>query len=186
MANKFTKEALQSLKSVGSVAPSSKFLAKTMLKHIDFSSPLVIVEFGPGTGALTKPLLSELSESSLLYSFELNETFANQLDQQFADESQLKLIIDSALQFDEYLLADGIDKVDYFVSSLPLTLMNTQSRNILLDKCSDYLADDGYFLQYQYSLNSYKRLKEKFATVNVDFTLINLPPAFVYVCSNLL
>jgi len=68
------------------------------------------------------------------------------------------------------------------VSSLPLTLLKEEDVIDLLDKIPNYLKKEGYFVQYQYSLGKYRLLKQKFARVNVDFTLRNVPPSFVYKC----
>ena len=54
----------------------------------------------------------------------------------------------------------------------------------ILDSTMKILTKDGVFIQYQYSLNAKKLLKSKFEKVNVDFTALNLPPAFIYHCRN--
>ncbi len=186
MSKSFTAHALHSLKSIGSVAPSSKFLVNNMLKSIDFSKPLVIVEFGAGNGAFTKSLITKVHKQSKLISFELNDDFVQELSQRLGKHQQLNLIHDSAFNFEEHLQNLGVKKVDYFVSSLPLALFNAQQKSEFLKTCSNYLQADGKFLQYQYSLNSYKKLKQNFNKVGLGFTLINVPPAFIYECTNAL
>ena len=47
--NEFKKE-----NRIGAIAPSSKFLAKKMMKEIDFSKDLNIIELGPGNGVFTE------------------------------------------------------------------------------------------------------------------------------------
>ena len=44
-------------------------------------------------------------------------------------------------------------------------------------------SKDGVYVQFQYSLNAHKLLKKKFNKVTLDFTPINMPPAFVYRCT---
>ena len=54
----FLKEGLKNLKTIGSVARSSKYLCKGMIKHVDFKTANVIVELGAGDGVITKHILS--------------------------------------------------------------------------------------------------------------------------------
>ena len=53
----FVKEVINSMKHVGAIAPSSRYLANNIIKHIDFEEDQVILEFGCGNGAITKQLL---------------------------------------------------------------------------------------------------------------------------------
>jgi len=66
--NLFTKEVLFSIKKVGAIAPSSKYLAKNILKDISFDENQVILEFGSGNGAITKHILKQLPSKSKLIS----------------------------------------------------------------------------------------------------------------------
>jgi phospholipid N-methyltransferase len=77
----------------------------------------------------------------------------------------------------------GIEKVDYLISSLPLAILPKADLDVLFKKIPQYLINDGNFVQYQYSLNKYKFLKSVFNSVKLDFTPINLPPAFIYRCT---
>jgi hypothetical protein len=73
--------------------------------------------------------------------------------------------------------------VDAVVSSLPLSIMDKAVVDHILDVARDSLAPGGRFLQYQYSLSQRHRLSRRYSNVAVGFTLLNIPPAFVYECS---
>ena len=45
----FIKESLKSLKEVGTVFPSSKFVVSKMIEPINFKKDISILEFGSGT-----------------------------------------------------------------------------------------------------------------------------------------
>ena len=47
-------------------------------------------------------------------------------------------------------------------------------------------APGGIFLQYQYWLTQKDELRRWFTDVKVGFTLVNIPPAFVYECRGVL
>ena len=49
--------------------PSSSFLAKKMLRNIDFASADVIVEFGPGNGAITNNYFKKTKSNSTINLF---------------------------------------------------------------------------------------------------------------------
>ena len=46
-----------------------------MLEPINFSNAKCIVEFGPGTGSITKELLNKMPKDALLLVFEINKEF---------------------------------------------------------------------------------------------------------------
>ena len=55
----FLGEFIKERKTVGAIAPSSKFLMKKMIAPIDFQKADVIVELGPGNGVFTKVFWKE-------------------------------------------------------------------------------------------------------------------------------
>lgn len=93
------------------------------------------------------------------------------------------LINGSAFAFDQFLEQHQIQKVDQYISSLPLSLLNENDIENLLAKVKAHLHPQGVFIQYQYSLDKYDLLKSHFKEVKLSFTPLNFPPAFVYRCS---
>src|SRR3989338_7901463 len=71
----FLRNFWKEKKMVGAMSPSSPFLAKKMLKSIDFKTVRVIVELGPGTGVFTRKMLEQLHPEGVLLVFELNDNF---------------------------------------------------------------------------------------------------------------
>jgi len=178
----FFKEAVSTFKTSGTVRPSSKYLINDCLKYLDFQEGQVVLEFGAGNGCVTQELLNRLPISSRLISFEVNPIFFDYCKKEFKNYANFTIVNHSAVAFEGVLKANAIEKVDYIVSSLPLTLLKEEDVIALLDKIPNYLKKEGYFVQYQYSLGKYRLLKQKFSRVNVDFTLRNVPPSFVYKC----
>jgi phospholipid N-methyltransferase len=177
----FLGEFIKGRKTVGAVAPSSKFLTKKMIAPIDFQKADIILELGPGNGVFTKAILERMKQTSKIFSFELNTAFYQHIFNN-VDDKRLTLINDSAEKIDEYLEKHGIGKVDYIVSSLPFTVIPKEVKLTIIDKCVNQLKDDGMFIQFQYSLNAKKLLSLKFSQVKIDFSALNFPPAFVYKC----
>jgi len=181
--SKFFNEFLKERKTVGAVSPSSKFLMRKMLAPIDFSKAKVVVELGPGNGVFTKGILDRMSPDAKLLSFELSQNFYNHINLKISD-SRLVLINDSADKLEQYLASEGIDHVDYVVSSLPLAVIPNEVKTKVLNSCVKVLGEHGKYIQFQYSLNAKKLLKSKFGAVNLGFVPVNIPPAFVYQCNN--
>ena len=88
----------------------------------------------------------------------------------------------SALDLDLILREQSIEKVDFIVSSLPLAILKEEEKKSLLGKIKRNLKEGGVFVQYQYSLGSLKELKSFFRRVDIELTIRNLPPAFIYKC----
>lgn len=173
----FMREFFKHWRTVGSITPSSKWLVRKMLKPLDFRRANVVVELGPGLGCVTKALLKRMKPTARLIVLEMNEDFCQKL--RMIKDSRLIVYHQSALELKQYL---GNEQADYVVSGIPLALLPTKDKSRLLSLVRNGLAQDGRFVQFQYSLESYQDLKSTFKAVNLDFTVLNIPPAFVYSC----
>jgi len=152
-----------------------------MLKPIHFNEARCIVEFGPGTGVFTHKLLEKMSPDSKLLVFEINPAFHEEL--MTIKDSRLIVINDSAEKIDNYLILHQQEKADYIISSLPFAMIPDEVVDVILKKSFEVLAAKGKFIQFQYSLNALSRLKAIYSKVKINFTFLNLPPAFIFICS---
>lgn len=178
---KFFKVAVKTLKTSGTIMPSSSFLAKRMLQNIDFASADFIVELGPGNGVITKFILRKLHPEAKLICFEINDNFYNDLKE--IQHSQLILIKASAEKIEEELQKLGISEVNEIISSLPLTIIPKKITDVILKQSYKVLKRKGTFIQFQYSLTYLKKLKVFFKdSISLKFEFLNFPPAFIYFC----
>ncbi len=178
----FFSEFLKQGKNVGSITPSSKYLVKKMMDPIDFSDVKCIVEFGSGTGIITLELLNKMPADAILLAFEINMEFCEML--QKIEDPRIRIIADTAENLENYLTQNNIKKVDYIVSSLPFTMIPNGIVKNILRVVTKVLKPEGAFIQYQYSLNAYKKLRDTFKNVDLTFTPMNIPPAFIFTCTN--
>jgi len=153
------------------------------LKNIDFDQDLTILEFGTGDGCITKEIVKRISDNSNLYSFETNSSLWVQSRNMFHKNTNVEIFNHSAFDFESVLSELKIKKVDIFISSLPLALFDNSEVTLLINKMKDFLNPQGQFIQYQYSIDKYSYLKNVFDTVQLDFTIRNVPPAFTYTYS---
>jgi phospholipid N-methyltransferase len=178
----FFSEFLKPKNKIGAVVPSSIFLVKKMIKPIKFTNVKCIVEFGAGTGTITKELLNRMPKDAVLLAFEINEDFCEEL--QKINDQRIKIISDTAENLEKHLLNNNIITIDYIVSSLPFAMIPNETVQYILTSVKKVLGKKGTFIQYQYSLNAFKRLKKTFKHVKLSFTFLNIPPAFIFTCTN--
>ena len=161
--------------TVGAVVPSSRFLVAKMVKPIDFSKAKNIVELGAGTGVVTKEILRQMRKDAKLTVFEIHPPFVEQLQQ--LNDRRMDILSTPAEQ-----LATHVQGADAIISSLPLIAFPKKTVLKILGAVKKSLKPTGTFVQFQYAPKSRRLLKEHFSEVSLDFTPLNIPPAFVYRC----
>ncbi len=103
----FLKQFFKEKKMVGSMTPSSRFLAAKMLNHVAIKDAKIVVELGPGTGVFTEKILDMLGPDTQLIVIELNDEFYQALKTKLKHPN-LHLKHDSADQIGNYLNELGL------------------------------------------------------------------------------
>lgn len=177
----FLKQFIQENKMVGSVIPSSRFLAKKMLKDTSIEQAKVVVEFGPGTGIITKKILQRLASDAHFMVFELNNDFFKVLQKELNDPRVI-LINDTAQKLPHYLKENNLHAAQIIISSLPLANFNTRTAYEIVKTSYECLEKEGVYVQFQYTLQAKKILLKCFSNAQIKIAALNVPPAFVYNC----
>lgn len=179
---KFTKQYLLNLKCVGSIVPSSKYLAKKMIEGIPQEKYYKILEVGGGTGAITKFIINDLNKSNEIYVSELNPLFCDILEKKF--EKKINIIKGDILEY------KPINReFDYIICSLPFNSLNFEITKKIYDHLFKLLKNNGNLIIFEYRLlnkiscnNKYRNYKKNY----LDKFLIeqkkenrNIPPAIV-------
>jgi phospholipid N-methyltransferase len=180
------------------VIPSSRFLSAALLEPIDFDAARVVVELGPGTGAITAEILRRLRPDARLIAVERNHRFVSHLKR--CEDPRLILVHGSAESLRSQLSSHGIRsrEVHAIVSSLGLTAMPPKQRDSILRQARACLSPAGTMTQYQYitsfagqgdgarlSLHKFRAgefLQNYFQDVTVRRIYLNFPPARVFAC----
>ncbi|NEY73856.1 rRNA adenine N-6-methyltransferase family protein [Bacillus mesophilus] len=170
-------------RTVGAITPSSQYLARLMVKQIDFKHARYIVEYGPGTGVFTKQLLKRRRKETVIIIIESNETFYQHLIESYQDEPNLHVLNASAEDIEGILKQLSIPYVDFFVSGLPFASLPRQVSHNILIKTASLLSPRGKFITFQYSRINKSLFNDYFKTIEVIRELRNIPPAYVYSCS---
>jgi phospholipid N-methyltransferase len=167
---RFVRQFLRHPRQLGTLVQSGRTLARKMAEEAGES--IQVVEFGAGTGPVTREILKRLPENGRLICFEINREFCRRLEA--IDDPRLEVINDDAANCENYI-DPGADCV---VSGLPLTLFDDIAR----EKILAIAGRSGRFIQLQYTPALSKDIRRYFSDVKLKFVPLNFPPAFVYVC----
>lgn len=181
----FIKEFIFNMKNIGSLFPSSKYLAKEIVNKIEFNKQnIVIVELGAGTGVFTERIIQQKKDKDILIVLELNETFYNLLKQKFSYNSAKNVIIinDNAVNLPIILQQLKIKKVDYIVSGLPFLNFDEEERKKIFNAITKSLNGD--LILFQYTQRLKEKIKNYFKNLTQKRVLLNFPPAYIFVCKN--
>lgn len=172
-------ELLKSFKTSGAVAFSSPRLVKKIIKNIDFSKATRIIELGPGNGRITDDLLHHMRKDAMLYAFEVNKAFCQDLEK--LNDKRLKVFNESAAHIKDFISDDPHHGITYIVSSIPFGILPETECDKIMKSIHEVSDKETIFIQYSYSIIQYRRYKKYFPHLKVQFELINIPPAFVFI-----
>ncbi len=180
----FLKRFLQRPLQIASIVPSSKALVKRVASKMDFSRRRVIAEYGPGEGVHSREIARRMTADSHLLLFELDPTFARDLERQFADDPRVHVVHGDAASLPEELARRGFAKCDYILSGIPFSILKIDKKRALLQKTYDALAPGGSFIIYQVT-NELRQHATLFEHADSEYFLQNIPPMFITVFEKL-
>lgn len=163
---------------IGSVTPSSKFLAKKMIEDVPWGEVKTIAELGAGTGAITEYIRSAIGKDTRVLLFETDPCMRRKLAERYQNFSCYR---DSS-ELQHVMHNEKIKQLDCIISGLPFSTFSQSMRDKLMEQILVSLKDEGLFIAFQYSLQMKKQLREHFDIKKIKFVPLNIPPAFVYVC----
>jgi phosphatidylethanolamine/phosphatidyl-N-methylethanolamine N-methyltransferase len=184
----FLSAALRRPASMGAVAPSSRRLAAVLASVVPTTGEPVVVELGPGTGAVSALIAERLPAGGRHLAVELDPDMVAYLE---ATRPGLEVVHGNAAHLRELLAERSIERVDAIICGLPWALFDDATQAELLAGISAAVGPTGAFTTFAYlhgmTLAAARRfrasLRATFDEVMVSATVWrNLPPAFVYVC----
>jgi phosphatidylethanolamine/phosphatidyl-N-methylethanolamine N-methyltransferase len=172
----FFRQLLRNPRQVSAIAPSSPFLARAMARSLGPATGR-IVEFGPGTGSLTRGILNSGVRPEDLTCFELDPDFAATLRRTFPGVTIHHAGADHAADH----VAPGVGAV---VSGLPLLSMPAPVVTAIVGAAFRILKPGAPYIQFTYgpkppvpeSVQEALGLRAE----RGPHVLLNLPPARVY------
>ena len=179
-------EFLRAPMTIGAVAASGRPLARAATAPVPAGADVVVVELGPGTGAMTGPVTERLAGHGRQLAIEVNARLASRLS---ARHPAVEVVHADAAGLGAVLADRGIGHADVVVSGLPWAAFGAQQQDHLLDAVTGSLSPDGAFTTFAYvhsrwtpAARRFRRcLEARFDEVLVGRTVWrNLPPALVY------
>jgi phosphatidylethanolamine/phosphatidyl-N-methylethanolamine N-methyltransferase len=92
----FFREYIRNFHTTGAILPSGRPLAKALARYVaqPASAERRIIEVGPGTGAVTRQIISAMGPTDRLDLVELNESFVRQLECRFKSDPLFQPVAD--------------------------------------------------------------------------------------------
>ena len=177
----FLKRFLGAPRQVGSVTPSSRFLTRAMLDRVDWGKARAVAELGAGTGVFTRQIVKRAHPEAKLLVFEVDPALQEMIRRENPEHPGLRLYGD-AQELCSIMRDEGIDGLDFVISSLPFTVLPHEMSENILNAVQEALKPEGRFVAYQYSQIMKPKLVARFPDIKTKFVLLNVPPAFVYDC----
>ena len=167
---------------IGWMFPSSQFVVEEVLKQIDWANTRTIVEYGPGLGTFTRPILERMRPDATLVAFETNDEFYGYLTRSLNDP-RLRLLHGSATGINAVLQDLRLPPADCVISGIPFKTLREELRREVVRETYSALRPQGQFLVYQLSGAVRPYLERVFGRVERDFELLNILPARLYYCA---
>ena len=164
---------------VGSIVPSSKVLIDRMLSPVDWENARLFVEYGPGVGTFTRPVLDRLHPDAKLVTIDTNPDFTRYLKESVNDE-RLIAVTGSAADVEKILDDRGLGSADYVLSGLPFSTLPPGVGAAIGKATAKVIRPGGAFLVYQFSPKVREFIKPYFERVERGFEWINVPPATLF------
>jgi phosphatidylethanolamine/phosphatidyl-N-methylethanolamine N-methyltransferase len=174
----FLQRLMSSPRHIGAIAPSSPALGRAMAAQIDLSRAGMVLELGPGSGALTRELLACGLPPMRLSVIERDPEFAARIGTRFPGVTVIRgnafdLASIGTANFDQPLAA--------IVSGLPLLNFPLRQRNALLQDALSLLEPGAPFIQFSYGLQKPVAVPDGASVRHAALVWNNLPPAHVWV-----
>ena len=170
---------LRKPRQTASVVPSSRYLARLMVRDLDPEGSRVI-ELGGGTGVFTRAILATGLPAEKLEVVEINPAFARSLVRQFPG---VDIIQHRAESISEHV-SGVMGSYQCVISGLPLLAMNQAMQCAILGEAFRLLEPGGEFVQFTYSarspINSRLLASLGLEASRIGQTIRNFPPATVF------
>lgn len=171
---------LKNAKQTASVIPTSSHAIQKICNEIDFSRPVVIVEFGPGTGNVAGEIVRRMSPTSRLLLIEANPEFVIALQEKFANDERVEIFEGLAQDAEKIGESFHITGVDAVLANIPFTFFDERTRKAIVTAAKNILKPTGVFIAFPFTTTIKSYLQEAFPQVTKKIIWLNIPPLHVF------
>ena len=175
----FLRGFLKNPVMVGSIIPSSRVLIEKMLRPVDWENTRLFVEYGPGVGTFTRPILDLLGPDARLVTIDTNPDFTKYLRESI-DDPRLVPVTGSAADVEKILAERSLGQADYVLSGLPFSTLPPGIGEDIAEATSNVIRPGGAFLVYQFSPKVKDFIDPHFERIERGFEWVNVPPATLF------
>ena len=175
----FLRGFLKNPVMVGSIIPSSRVLIEKMLRPVDWENTRLFVEYGPGVGTFTRPVLEQLGPDARLVTIDTNPDFTRFLRESI-DDPRLIPVAGSAADVEKILEERGLGLADYVLSGLPFSTLPPGVGDDIAEATAKVIRPGGAFLVYQFSPKVKDFINPHFERIERGFEWVNVPPATLF------
>jgi phospholipid N-methyltransferase len=182
---RFAQALLRNPATVGAIAPSGRQLAQAMMRDVCVNDDEIIVEFGPGTGALTRAIAPAIHQPHQYIGIERDAQFVRRLHELFP---QLSFVHGSAEDAAAILADRHAGSVKAIICGLPFTTLSSRVQDRVIEAVDHLLGPGSVFRTFQYAhsfvLPSATRFRQRMNRVlgpqkRRRVVMGNVPPAYV-------
>ena len=148
----FLQAFLKNPTKVGSIAPSSPELARSMIDGIEPGPENVVVELGVGTGAITKYLQSTVPDDRSYLGIELDGRLVRRLRKNFPD---MEIVRGNAANMRAIHQRTGLGKVGAIICCLPFVSLPNEVGEEILREVDKFMQEGCTFRTFQYAHGYY-------------------------------
>ena len=174
---------LEDPKGVAALTPTSRASVARIVSKVPAAEARLIVEFGPGSGVMTRALLGRLPPDARLVAIEANAGLAARLPGQIEDP-RLTVVRDTAARVRQILAETELGAADCVVSGIPFFWLEPEAAHEIVSETHAALGAGGSFFTYQMFYLPRRRLRVHlercFREVRSELDLRNLPPQRIY------
>ena len=174
----FFKRWLANPMQMASITPSAPALARLIAHHVRREQDEIVVEYGGGTGPVTRAALEAGVPPSRLFVCERDPELASYLRQQFPEVAVLE---GDVCNIRAMLPAQHLGKVGTVICGIPMIMLPAEDQQAIVDSIFQIMPADRRFLAYTYSTGSPLKAEALGLTGRrLGFALANIPPASVW------
>ena len=118
-----------------------------LVRSIDWGSTGTVIEYGPGTGAITEVIVAQLPPETNFLAIEINSQFAEMLRTRFPG---VRVCQGSVEAVRSHCDSHGLEQVDAILSGLPWAAFSEEDQTAYLDATMTVLRPGGQFIAFGY------------------------------------
>ena len=174
---------LQDPKGIAALTPTTGASIRRILSKTPAGEADLVVEFGPGSGVVTRALLERMRPHARLVAIEAHAGLAARLADRVEDP-RLTVVHGTAARVREILAERGLGAADCALSGIPFFWLQPAAALEIVTATHAALAAGGSFVSYQMFYLPRRRLRvhleRRFRTVRSQLDLRNFPPQRIY------